>query len=218
MSIQLLLNLHPADVSINDKIEIMKDNQLLNGSFIFFALIIAGVIFTAYVKLDKGYKKNNFDVLYSIQDNSHLLTYYDFAELYKEDGEGFLYVDLRSEEDFKEYAVENSINIPAEQVFEKANLKKLKKYKEQIVLFSDNQSDVVLIYLMLQSIGYENIWVLSGSIDIFVNKLIEQNDISYYFYNNEKKRYNYKNYIKTKVPERVEPEPGPEMFRIQGGC
>jgi rhodanese-related sulfurtransferase len=218
MCIQLILNQPQADVSTNVNIRNMKDNQLLNGSFIFFALIIAGLVFSAYVKFDKGYKLNNYDLLISLEDDTYLISNYDFLKIYREDASNYLFVDLRSEEEFKLSGLENTVNIPIDDVFEKSSLKKLKKTKEKIVLCSNSESDASLIYLMLRSLGYDNIFVLGGSLDIFIEEVLNNNNPAYYFYSEEKKKWNYKNYIRTKVQERIEPEPKPEQLKIQGGC
>ena len=194
----------------------MKNNQLLNGSLIFFFIIIGGLVISAYSKYSKEYKTPISKIHQDLIEESHLIKYYDFIAEPSNDDK-FLIIDLRTEEEYKISHINNAINIPSSVIFEKSSINKIRKSKKQIVLYSDSQNFSSMCFLMLQSLGIKNIKVLAGSFDIFNKYIIEEFTPSYLFYDSEKIKWNYNNFIKS-VEKNEMPDLEPILIRAQGGC
>lgn len=192
----------------------MKDNQLFNASLIFFLIIITGLLISIYARTQKGYKTANKEVLEYAISQEYLMKYYEFL---KKDRNEIFIVDLRMPEIFEMSNIENSVNIPADKLLEKASLKKLKKQKKEIVLLSDSENTSVLCMLLLHSSGIENLRVLAGNYDKIKNFVIDSPDPSHLFYDSEKQKWNYGNFMQRPQAPTVDFAPHEDIL-VDGGC
>lgn len=194
----------------------MRNNQLFNGSLIFFLLIIGALTFGFITNKTKSWKVSNAEVQAKVNTEDFVIEYYDFNNLLKSQSENILILDLRSAENFKKMHIKNAINYQVESAFEKKIIKELINSEKQIILCADSQSDASLYMMMYNSMGIENIKVLAGSPELYI-QWSESKDPSLNHYNEEKMRWNYRNLIKQ---DEVAPvtDVKPMMNRAKGGC
>jgi hypothetical protein len=57
--------------------------------------------------------------------------------------------------------MENSISIAPENILEKQNLRKIRKFKGNIVLLSQNPSESARIWMLLSEMGIRNLYILT---------------------------------------------------------
>ncbi|MBK9292256.1 MAG: YeeE/YedE family protein [Bacteroidetes bacterium] len=86
-------------------------------------------------------------------------------------------VDVRPSEDFALFSLPGSINIPLAELLEPASLNSLRSAKGQIVFISNGSTDAQAAWLAAGRAGLENIRLLKGGLngfveDIFVNDFI----------------------------------------------
>ena len=193
----------------------MKDNQLLNGAAIYFLVIALGIIASGFVKYGKKHKVANHDVLQATLNNDFLFKYNQLARAGFGD---FLFVDLRSEGEFKAGHLEGAVNIKPDAILDGKSLKTLRKANKPIVLYSSSQEKSVAIGMLLKSAGIDEVRVLAGNYQLAKEHLQEPNNLEMLHYDQEKAKWNYGAFFKTAPPDRSEPPITPVMLELMGGC
>ncbi|MFO8053719.1 MAG: rhodanese-like domain-containing protein [Bacteroidales bacterium] len=196
----------------------MKDNQLFNGSLIFFLVIMAGLALAAITKSQKGYEQSNGAVHQSLQEQDYLVKYSEYLKKSNDPDYDITPVDLRDPRNYQQGHLSNSLNLPVSEIFKKENLKKLKRMDTELLLYSGSEANTLSTLLMLRSLGLENLHVLSGSYKTIQRHIIEANDHAWYFYSDQKIKWNYPHFIKPQEEDPSEPGPKPEQPQVQGGC
>ena len=201
----------------------MKNNQLRNGSLIFFLIIIGSLIFSAITHKIKGYKENNLTILKQVKDKDLLMSYLELTEVLSKGKEDFLFIDLRTPEFFNKGHIKNAVNIPFDKLNVKDNIKLIRNHKSKKVVYADSQNKSALALLMLRSSGIDSIRLLPGSYDVINNNIITKTNPSFYFYNDEKARWDYKRQMggstakaeqsAAKIPQQMEIK-----TPVKGGC
>jgi rhodanese-related sulfurtransferase len=194
----------------------MKNNQLFNGSLIFFLLIIGALTLGFITNKSKSWKVSNAEVQAKINAEDFVIEYYDFSKLLKSSGDQILIVDMRSNDNFKMSHIKNAINFPIETAFDKKTIKELQNSEKPIVLCADSQSDAALYMMMYNSMGIDNIKVLAGTPDMYIN-WSSSKEPALNYYNEEKIRWNYRNLIKQDETAPTT-DVKPMMDRAKGGC
>ncbi|MDD3686436.1 MAG: rhodanese-like domain-containing protein [Bacteroidales bacterium] len=194
----------------------MRNNQLFNGSLIFFLLIIGALTLGFITNKTKSWKVSNSEVQAKINSEDFVIEFYDFNKLLKSQGDNVLIVDLRSAENFKKAHIKNAINHPAESAFEKNVLKELRNSEKQIIICAESQSDASLYLMMYSSMGIENVKVLAGNPEMYL-QWSETKDPALNYFNEEKMRWNYRNLIKQDEAAPAT-DVKPMMNRAKGGC
>jgi len=201
----------------------MKNNQLLNGSLIFFLFIICALIFSKITHKVKGYGASNTSVLMDINQKKYLMNYLELSEVLSKENKGFLFIDLRIPETFKIQHLKDAVNIPFSKLFEKENINEIHRSNKIKVVYADSQDKSALALLMLKSLGVDNVRMLPGNYDIMYNNVISKTNPSYYFYSDEKAGWDYKRQMggvtakaeqnSAKIPQQIEIKPA-----VKGGC
>jgi rhodanese-related sulfurtransferase len=194
----------------------MRNNQLFNGTLIFFLLIIGALTLGFITNKTKSWKVSNSEVQAKINTEDFVIEFYDFNKLLKSQGDNVLIVDLRDPESFKKSHIKNAINHPAETAFDAKLLKELRKSEKQIIICAESQAEASLYLMMYSSMGFENIKVLAGNPQMYL-QWTESKDPALNYFNDEKMRWNYRNLIKQ---DEVAPvtDVKPMMNRAKGGC
>ena len=197
----------------------MKNNQLFNGSLIFFAFIIGSLIFSAMTHKTKGYKENNKQILSEMNENGYLMQYLEFSERLSEGKNDIMFVDLRDSLSFKNGHIKTAVNMPFERFSQKGKIKILRNEEKEKVLYSDSQSESALAVLFFKSVGVENIRYLPGNFDEIYNNIIVQPNPSYFFFNDEKARWDYKKQMGGSASKSAANMPQLEIkTKVKGGC
>jgi len=200
----------------------MKNNQLFNGTLIFFVFIIGALLFSGITHKAKGYAKSNEDVMKEIQEEEISISLYDFLMLMADSSASFQLIDLRDETKYALSHFDNAINIPLTKITENSALKQLNNNQLKI-LYSNYQNEAALACLMLSSLGIENIKIVPGSFDIVNSKIINTPEPSYYFYNDVKAQWDYNRQMGgTSVKATQAPPVIPQQIDmkppVKGGC
>jgi rhodanese-related sulfurtransferase len=200
------------------KIIIMKENQLFNGSLIFFLVIVGGLVISLFNDQSKGFSKTNAGVLREMNGNGIMMNYLEFMEQYNPGDAPITYVDLRSEERFQEGHLNNALHMPVSNLFAKESLKTLSHAEGELILYSDSQNSSVNAVMMLKTLGFEHVRALAGSYDLLAEKILENPDPVFFFHNDEKARWNYRNYMESALNPSDEGASSQPLPVIEGGC
>ncbi len=200
----------------------MRNNQLFNGALIFFLFITGALIFSNINHRIKSYKRSNYDVFLAMQKNKTELNYADFVNIISLDTKEYLIIDLRNNNLYDTLHLEGAINIPFEILLDKENISFFKKNKELKILYADTENKSALACMMLLSSGIENIKYLPGHFNIIYKKLIKENNPSFYFYNDDKAKWDYKRQMGGVKPQDEQTPAIPQQIEIKpavkGGC
>ena len=196
----------------------MKDNQLFNGSLLFFIIIAGGVMVSLINDRSKGYAVDNATVLTTVNGNGHIMSYLEFLEIYNPSHNPITFVDLRSEEQFRQGHLHNAMHLPMSELITKESLRKLKQTDGELILYSNAQHQSVRALMILRSLGLENIRALAGNYELLKEKILESPDPVLFFHDDEKARWNYRNFMNTYQTDIKEPSETPTAPNMEGGC
>jgi len=200
----------------------MRNNQLFNGSLIFFLFLMGALIFSNINHRIKAYKKSNYDVLFEMQSNSTVMDYAAFINLLAQEEKNYKLIDLRNSMLYDTLHLEGALNMPFEMLLEKENLSFFKKNKDLKIIYADTESKSALVCMMLLSSGVENIKYLPGNFDIIYNNVVVKDNPSFYTYSDDKAKWDYKRQMggnntekenSPSIPQQIEIKP-----TVKGGC
>lgn len=100
-----------------------------------------------------------------------------FATIAVKDMEGKQAIDIRTAEMFGRGHVENAVNIPVREILDEESIKlfrQLKSERKVAVLYGSDELQAISPWLLLQQLGYKNIFRLKGGFTSD-NKLAETN-------------------------------------------
>lgn len=118
---------------------------------IFMVVVLVLVIVRTAGK--NGFNQDAKNAVKAVSNNNFSIS---LNEL-KTNEKDYLIVDL-SESVSVQY--KNHLQIPLENLIDKINLQKLKETKNKILLFSDNDSKAEKAWVILNQLGFENVFVL----------------------------------------------------------
>lgn len=192
----------------------MKNNQLFNGSLIFFVIITGALLISAINKNYKGYKISNKEFVNHFSTPDLVINFKELNKILDTKSEEYLIVDIRNENVYKTINIPGSVNIIPEKAFEKETIKFLKKSNKNILITSDSQEQAAIYASYFTTLGIKGLKIISGSPELYIQ---QKNNPAYYFYNSEKQSFSYRNFIK--LEEKEEPKDlNPIMQRAKGGC
>lgn len=192
----------------------MKNNQLFNGSLIFFVIITGALLISAINKNYKGYKISNKEFVNHFSTPDLVINFKELNKILDTKSEEYLIVDIRNENVYKTINIPGSVKIIPEKAFEKETIKFLKKSNKNILITSDSQEQAAIYASYFTTLGIKGLKIISGSPELYIQ---QKNNPAYYFYNSEKQSFSYRNFIK--LEEKEEPKDlNPIMQRAKGGC
>ncbi len=200
------------------KITTMKDNQLFNGSLIFFLVVAGGLMISLFNDQSKGFSLNNAEVLKEMNGNGYLMNYIEFLEQYNPGDKPITYIDLRHEEQFQDGHLNNALNIPLNKLLDSESLKALRNAEGELVLYSDSQSTTVMAVMMLKYVGFDKVRALAGSYDVVSEKILNDPDPLFFFHHEEKARWHYKNFMENAQKPQGHDVLSQPQLTIEGGC
>lgn len=120
-------------------------------------LLILLVVFVLVIVKSTGknrFKKNAKNVIETVENNNFSISMNDFVGSENQ----FLVVDLNES---GSVLFENSIKVPFEKLIDETILEKLKETENKILLMSDDHSAAIKAWVILNQLGFKNVFVLS---------------------------------------------------------
>ncbi len=192
----------------------MKDNQLFNGSLIFFVIIIGALLISAINKNYKGYKISNNEFINHFSSPDLVINCKELNKILDTKSDDYLIVDIRNQNLYKAINIPGSVNIIPEKAFEKETIRFLKKSNKNILITSDSQEQATIYAAYFTNLGIKGLKIISGSPELYIQ---QKNNPSYSFYNSEKQSFSYRNFIKLEEKDESK-DLNPIMQRAKGGC
>lgn len=84
----------------------------------------------------------------------------------------YLLIDIRPEEEFKEYTLPNAINIPLNKIMDEESIPYLNQTQYDVVLFSNDHFYADQAWIMCNRLGYKNMHVLKGGLNNWFHTII----------------------------------------------
>lgn len=120
-------------------------------------LLIFLVVFVLVIVKSTGenrFKQDAKNVIETVENNNFSISMNDFVGSENQ----FLVVDLNES---GSVLFENSIKVPFEKLIDETILEKLKETENKILLMSDDHSDAIKAWVILNQLDFKNVFVLS---------------------------------------------------------
>jgi rhodanese-related sulfurtransferase len=87
-------------------------------------------------------------------------------------------IDVRPEEYYKKFSLNGAINIPIQDFLKPENLAYLDQNVYKTILISNGSSDADIAWMMATRMGYENVYVMLGGLNRWVEDILQPKDKS----------------------------------------
>jgi len=149
-------------------------------------------------------------------------TLYDLFLAVKSNDPHVMLIDIRSEADYAEGRLPNAINVPLEQLFSKENKQYISKNSSKVrVIYGYNESDAAVALSILLQKGYKGFKILNGGYDIAEKQVVTSENPTYFFYSDEKKKFDYGKLIPSGSSEASQSSITTDKIEVaapRGGC
>ncbi|MCF6334015.1 MAG: rhodanese-like domain-containing protein [Draconibacterium sp.] len=132
-------------------------NKIKSLGFVLLLLIVVLILVIARATNKNLFKQDPENVI-ATQQNGNTISLVQLNNLTSK----YIVVDLGSAENYKSNQFKNSINIPFENILYNTNRKLLNNAKGKIVLFSDDISRSSKAWVILNQLGFENIYIFQS--------------------------------------------------------
>ena len=193
-------------------------------------LSLIGIIFIIIISAnsdDFDFQINAKEFLTESKELSKNMSPIDAAESILEKKSNVVFVDVRNEDMFNTFHLENAVNIPIHKIL---NEESIEFYKSDVkkVFYCNNGILANQVWMLLTQFGIKNIFVLQGGLDYFSNNIIKKYSPKGTAYNDEILLYDYSKMMQTsgsqessssssKISVSVKSE-GKNKNSVQGGC
>ncbi len=135
----------------------------------FIIVILATILVLIVVRLTNKdlFKKDASAAIEASKDGRNLITGTDLLQ-----SNEYLVVDLNADETAKTRNIQNTIHIPLENLLDQSNQELFKVTNSKIVLYSDDISDASKAWVILNQLGFENLFIFQqeGNTEVFKYK------------------------------------------------
>lgn len=131
-------------------------NKIKNLAFVIIILFIISVLVIARSNKQNLFKQDVETVFTSAHDDKNTIT---FSQLKNKEA-NYRIVDLNTPESFITKRFNSLIHIPFNELLKKENQKQLKEIKDTLILFSENISTSSKAWVILNQLGYSNVYIL----------------------------------------------------------
>ena len=137
--------------------------------FAVFVLIIIGLIL-AFSPINQGMRTNESasEIAKQIADKEDHISAEELGQMIIDGDPNFIVIDIRSVEEYNNFHIEPSINIPLESLLTQETLENLSKEK-LIILYSNGGTHAAQAWVLLQQQGFKNSAVLLGGLNYWVD-------------------------------------------------
>jgi rhodanese-related sulfurtransferase len=137
--------------------------------FAVFVLIIIGLIL-AFSPINQSMRSNESaeEIAKQIASKEDHISAEELGQMIIDGDPNFLVIDLRSNEEYNNFHINPSINIPLETLLIHETLENLSKEK-LIILYSNGGTHAAQAWVLLQQQGFKNTTVLLGGLNYWVD-------------------------------------------------
>lgn len=146
----------------------MKKRDIL-----FLIILLIGSIWLAFLP-NKHYDYAELspeELLYKTSLN-HYFTTDDVANMMIKKDPLLILVDIRTQQEFEDYALPGSMNIPFDSLLSKNYQRYFNQDVYNVVLFSNGSLLADQAWLLLTRLGYENLYVMKGGLNLWVETIL----------------------------------------------
>jgi rhodanese-related sulfurtransferase len=148
--------------------------KVLSFRYVFLAIlfvVLAGGLLLL-PKYDKHEGINPEELLSNVISPERYMSTDKLAEIYVNQDPSFLVVDLRTEDEFKNYSLPGSINIPFETLLSEDATSYLDQDQYDVVLVSSDNFKANQAWIICNRLNYKNLHVLKGGMNEWFNTII----------------------------------------------
>lgn len=131
--------------------------QLKNLQYVFLFLIIVLVLVLVRSMNPNLFRENTGIAVEAAQNNGNSITLAQLKALKTQS----LVINLGSGGKFDSIMIKNSINIPVENLLDKKNLTIFKESKDEIILYSTDESVSAKAWVILNQLGFKKLFILA---------------------------------------------------------
>lgn len=136
----------------------------------------------------KTVNKNNF--LKDIVEKNYLISPEQLGSLIIDKDPEYVLIDIRNEDEYKKFHIKTAINIPIENLLSDEDLEELESEKT-IILYSNGETHSSQAWILLKENGFENIYILSGGLNYYVDVYTNPNPPKGVYSDSEIFRYQF---------------------------
>ena len=153
----------------------MKKTYLL-GILVFLAL---GAYLTFSGVKESSYVETKPDKLFlDLIENTRYFTADEVAQMIISQDPSIQLIDVRDERYFNKFSLNGAINIPLKDFLNPDNLAYLDQDIYNTILFSNGSSDADVAWMLANRMGYENIFVMRGGMNNWVDQILQPSENS----------------------------------------
>ena len=132
-------------------------NQIKKLGYIFLFLIILLVLVLVRSFNPNLFKQDQGKAVEAVLNNKNSITLAQLKALNTQ----YLVINLGTGGKFDSVKIKNSINIPVENLLDKANQTIFKESKNEIILYSSDVSTTAKVWVILNQLGYKKLLILT---------------------------------------------------------
>jgi len=129
--------------------------KLKNLKIVLLLLLVVLILVIVKSTGKNPFKQDAQEAIEAVKSNNFSVN----TEVLKGNENQYLIVDLS---ELGEAQFENGLKIPFEKLLDESNLKKLKESEKRVLLVSDEHSKAEKAWVILNQLGYKNVFVLSN--------------------------------------------------------
>lgn len=158
----------------------------------FGALVLLGIIL-AFAPVDTANHNmpSNQALLDEMRQQDYFISAEELAHLIIDKDPGFQLIDLRSKEDYEKYHIPSNMHIPFE-TLDAQNAKDNLDEEKMIILASNGNTRASQAWILLRQMGYEEIYILAGGMNNWVNVFNNPQQPENAFANDELFKYQFR--------------------------
>lgn len=146
----------------------MKKKEIL-----FLIVLLIGAIWLAFLpNKRRDYKELSPDELIYKTSLNHYFTTDDVAQMMIKQEPLLLLVDIRTEDQFNEYALPGAINIPFDSLLNDHSKHYVDQKVYNVVFYSNGSSLADQAWFILTRLGFENIYVMKGGLNLWIETIL----------------------------------------------
>lgn len=147
----------------------------MNRNYILLTLLMLALAFGT-VFLKKDVEPNQIppeELLQEIIQPTRYVTTDQVAKMIIETDPSLVLIDVRHEEEFMEYSLPRSVNIPTDSLMSPGNLMFFGIPGTQVVFFSNDDIKADQTWVLTKRLGYDGIYVMKGGLNLWIETIID---------------------------------------------
>jgi len=147
----------------------------MNRNYIFLTiLMLALAVGTVFLNREDEPKQIEPEkLLQEIIQPTRYVTTDQVAKMIIQGDPALMLIDVRSEEEFQEYSLPRSINIPLEKLVEKDNLTYFGIPGTKVVFVSNDDIKADQSWVLIKRLGFKSTYVMKGGLNCWMQTIIE---------------------------------------------